>query len=78
MFIPEITCSLTVSMRLGRISFIACFEKNPRDWLELSSYVYLFAHWHRFMYFLTRLPILKIYLLNALSFNLLYVLPNDI
>ena len=40
MFIPEMTCSLTVSARLGQISFInldyCLLWKNARDQLELS------------------------------------------
>ena len=75
MSIPEITCFLTVSNRLGRTSFrnfdYCLLLKYARDRLELSISVYLIECLRRSINFFyhSRLPILSIHLINALSFN---------
>ena len=43
---------------------------NIQVYVSYKPCLYLFALWHKFMYFfLQGLPILSIYLINALSFN---------
>ena len=79
MFTPEIACSLTVSNRLGRISFInldyCLLLKNASDWLELSIGVYILICMLAQVYvlLLTRLHILSIHLINALNFTVICV-----
>ena len=62
----------------GRLHYFSgpCYVCYPKNSIKHSSYVsnkpclYLFACWHRFMYFFWQgLPIFSIHLINALGFN---------